>query len=303
MNPFDDYPDEMTADEMESFVAGVRAAATRMPEPSSTLAHMLVTGVSSPQPKRSVFMKVRTYVTGLGVAAKVMLGAGVAFAATTGAGAAGVLPGPVQHVVAATVDTVTPFNLPDPASDKGVEAAGDHANDHAGDHSSDEPPVTPTTVAHEEHHDGDNPIVVEPTTTTTVHHEDHHDGTTTTVVENHEHTTTTEHHEPTTSTTVANHDGDNNNPESLSITCTSAHEPNSITCHWTPSSNPDHARYQLLRINNQNTEGRVVWSTETGLEYTDTTVTSGWGYGYRVVSLRSDGTTESHSNIFTIPCC
>ena len=74
MTPFDDYPDEMTADEMESFVAGVRAAATRMPDPSPTLAHMLLTGVSSPQPKRSVFMKARTYIAGLGLAAKVVLG-------------------------------------------------------------------------------------------------------------------------------------------------------------------------------------------------------------------------------------
>lgn len=284
MNDFDDYVDEMTADEMESFVAGVRAAATRMPDPSPTLAHMLLTGVSSPQPKRSVFMKARTYIAGLGLAAKVVLGAGVAAAATTGAGAAGVLPEPVQHVFDHVV-------------------TGDTNNTQAaGDHESHEPPAsTSTTVGnHEEHHDGDHdtPVVVEPTTTTTTarQHEEHHDNPTTS-------TTVAEHHEPTTTTVVEHHDGDNNNPESLSITCTAAHEPNRITCHWTPSSNPEHARYALLRINNQNTEGRVVTTTESGLEFTDTTVNSGWGYGYRVVSLRSDGTTESHSNVFTLPCC
>jgi hypothetical protein len=305
MSFFDDYVDEMPHDEFESFVAGVRAAATRVPEPSATLAQLLTPGVS-PEPKRSILMNVKAYIAGLGMAAKIMLGAGVAAAATTGAGAAGVLPDPVQRVVAATVDTVTPFNLPEPADDHGVQAAGVHADDHAGDHTtrdehvSDTPPVTPTTVAKRDEHRGDDtPIVViaPTTTTTTIHHEEHHDQPATT-------TTTVRHEEPaTTSTTVLNHDGDNNNPESLSITCAAAHEPNHITCHWTASTNPDHARYALLRINNQNTERRVVWQTETGLEFTDTAVTSGWGYGYRVVSLRADGTTESHSNIFTLMCC
>ena len=317
MSVFDDYVDEMP-EEFEAFAAGVRAVATRMPEPSRALADLLLTGVSSPQPKRSTFMKVKTYLAGLGMAAKIMLGAGVAAAATTGAGAAGVLPDSVQHVVAATVDSVTPFNLPDPASDKGTQAAGDNANNNAENHdnhtNSGEPP---TTIAnHDEHHNGDNNngggVITDPvTTTTTVHHEEHNGGTNGGTTTEHPTTTTTmheEHHDttttvPTTPTTTANHDGDNNNPESLSITCSSTHEPNTIHCHWTPSTNPEHARYALLRINNQNTEGRVVWSTETGLEYTDTTVTMGWGYGYRVVSLRSDGTTESHSNIFTIPCC
>ncbi|HVT76272.1 MAG TPA: hypothetical protein VHD87_04515 [Acidimicrobiales bacterium] len=306
MNLFDDYEGEMPADEMESFVAGVRAAATRMPEPSPTLAHLLMTGLSSPEPKRSIFMKAKTYVAGLGLAAKVMLGAGVAAAATTGAGAAGVLPGPAQHVFAATVDSVTPFTVHDPDKNDSVATAdhnGDNQNpgdDHHGD-----TPDTPTTIGDNPSHEGDNGGVVGvPVTTTTApprtedHHGEHHDAPATTT------TTVAEHHEPTTtSTTVEHHDGDNNNPESLSITCTAAHEPNSITCHWTASTNPDHVKYALLRINNQNTEGRVMTTTENGLEFTDTTVNPGWGYGYRVVSLRADGSTESHSNIFTIPCC
>lgn len=51
---------------------------------------------------------------GLGIAAKVGLGLGVAAASVTGAGVAGVLPDPAQHVVATVFDTVTPFQLPDP---------------------------------------------------------------------------------------------------------------------------------------------------------------------------------------------
>jgi hypothetical protein len=231
-------------------------------------------------------------VAGLGLAAKVMLGAGVAAAATTGAGAAGVLPTPVQHAF----DHVVPGAEHD---DHAVVAGGDHES-----HDTHEPPASTTSTTlklttGDDAHDHDTPVVVEPTTTTVVRHEEHHDNPTTTT------TAPARHEEPTTTTTtvVVNHDGDNNNPESLHITCESAHEPNRIICHWTASTNPEHARYALLRINNQNTEGRVMTTTENGLEYTDTTVTSGWGYGYRVVSLRSDGTTESHSNIFTIPCC
>jgi hypothetical protein len=57
-------------------------------------------------------MKIQSALAGLSVAGKIVLGAGVAAAATTGAGAAGVLPGPVQHVFAKAVETVTPFGAP-----------------------------------------------------------------------------------------------------------------------------------------------------------------------------------------------
>ena len=39
------------------------------------------------------------------------------------------------------------------------------------------------------------------------------------------------------------------------------------------------------------------------LDFTDTMVTAGVGYGYRVISLRGDGSVESHSNVATIMCC
>src|SRR5204862_732082 len=65
---------------------------------------------------------------GLGVAAKVGLGLGVAAAAVGSGGAAGVLPDPVQHVVASAVDTVSPFEFPDTANDHanfGATVSGD----------------------------------------------------------------------------------------------------------------------------------------------------------------------------------
>jgi hypothetical protein len=282
MTLFDDYGDEMP-EEFQAFAAGVRAAATRMPEPSRALADLLITGVSSPQPKRSIFMRVRTYLAGLGVAAKVMLGAGMAAAATTGAAAAGVVPNPVSHV----------FN-------HNAEPA-EHADDHVTNEPAHQPP---TTVVHDDdRQDGDTPVAVvaEPTTTTTaVHHEEHHDApstTTTTMGERED--------EPTTTTTTLSgtHDGDDNNPESIVLHCGAAREPDRIICYWTASTNPEHRRYALLQTNNINDEGRVAWQTENGLEYSDTYVTRTAQFTYRVVSLREDGTVESHSNAVTVACC
>jgi len=143
MSFFDDYGDEMP-EEFAAFAAGVRAAATRMPEPSRALADLLITGVSSPEPKRSFLMKAKTYVAGLGLATKIVLCAGVAAAATTTAAAAGVVPNPIEHVLK-------------------------HDDPPAADHVSAEPPhATTTTAAPARHHEDEHPVVtVEPTTTTT----------------------------------------------------------------------------------------------------------------------------------------
>lgn len=55
---------------------------------------------------------------GLSLLAKAGLGLGLIAASSTAAGAAGVLPGPAQHVVATVVGAATPFSFPDKASDK-----------------------------------------------------------------------------------------------------------------------------------------------------------------------------------------
>ncbi len=54
---------------------------------------------------------------GLGLAAKAALGLGVATASVTAAGAAGVLPDPVQQAVATVVNAATPLNIPDGTDD------------------------------------------------------------------------------------------------------------------------------------------------------------------------------------------
>jgi hypothetical protein len=316
MSTFGDYPDEMPFDEfndgVQAFAKGVRAAATQVPTPSSQLAELLATGGVSVNPTkpRSVFMKIKTYVAGLGMATKVVLSAGVAAAATTGAGAAGVLPSPVQNAVGDVVATMTPFELPKGHSDEHHEAVttGDSDHDEAlaptpttepshdeGDddhestvttapaqHEDEHPVVTPTTVRHEE-----------------PRHEEEHPTTSTTQAPRHE-----EEH-PTTSTTLpAGHgDGDNNNPESIALTCVSKTEPNRVICEWSASSNPDHRRYALLRTSSDSDQGRVVFQTESMLRYEDHDVVAGVTYTYRIVSLRSDGSVESHSNGQTMACC
>ena len=73
---------------------------------------------------------------GLGIAAKAGLGLTVAAASVTSAGAAGVLPDPVQHAVANTVEASTPFSFPDAADDDGTKE--DKAKKHAGEDDSGE---------------------------------------------------------------------------------------------------------------------------------------------------------------------
>ena len=120
--------------DLAAFVSDVRVSAETAHTPSPALAAALAAGFSTDKgalptttasnvhgparqvsglPKwRKLRMKIQGLLAGLGVAGKVALGASLAAAATTGAGAAGILPGPVQHIVATTVGAVTPFHMP-----------------------------------------------------------------------------------------------------------------------------------------------------------------------------------------------
>jgi hypothetical protein len=286
-------------DPMASFVEDLRAAAVAVPTPSPALAAAIAAGgISTYQPRdakwRKLEMKIKGLLAGLGVAGKVALGVGVAAAATTGAGAAGILPGPMQHAMSQAVDAVTPFSMPDPDHHAGGQVASGDATTtttvaevttttavkrvHEGDGDrGGKPIVTPTTVAG--HHD----VVV---TTTTIADGPGNGGT--------------EVHEPTP-TTAPSHDGDNNNPESLSIHCERANEPARIVCTWSASALPDHARYVLLRTGDGS--ARVVFSTEAQLHFTDYDVKPGVTYTYRVDSLRADESVSSHSAAFSLACC
>lgn len=258
-------------------------------------------------------MKIQGFLAGLGVAGKVLLGVGVAAAATTGAGAAGVLPEPVQHAVSKAVDAVSPFSVPD----------GEHHGSGGEFAGGDGTPTTTvadvtTTTAPKEAHDGngkgkhDGDVVVTPTTVG----EHHGDGETTSTTVAHDGNGSGEgdgthngdgtgggggdNHE-TTPTTVHHGDGDNNNPESLTIHCERASSPARISCTWSASTNPDHARYALLRTGDG--QARAVQQTEDGLSFTDTQVVAGITYAYRVISLRADGSVSSHSGLAYVECC
>ena len=74
--------------------------------------------------------------------AQATAGLGIAVAGVTGAGAAGVLPGPVQDTVAGAVEAVTPFELPHATPDHGADVWHTTADDHRDDG----PAVVPTTA-------------------------------------------------------------------------------------------------------------------------------------------------------------
>jgi hypothetical protein len=107
---------------LTAFVRDARlAAAGPVPAPSAELASMFSADISSPPlpveahstvtTLRSRRMPIPVILTALPFAAKAALGVGVAAAAVGGAGAAGVLPEPVNNAVANVISTVTPFNL------------------------------------------------------------------------------------------------------------------------------------------------------------------------------------------------
>jgi hypothetical protein len=97
------------------------------PVPNAALASLLDADPAPiPSPPRRKKKMITSKLAGLGIAAKVALGLGVAAAAVTTAGATGVLPPPAQHAVASVVDAVTPLQLPDPnvTTSVGVNAGG-----------------------------------------------------------------------------------------------------------------------------------------------------------------------------------
>ncbi len=169
MSGFDVHPDEMpqfpplddaeleawltgrngAADEIEPLALFAEDLGTAMsgaaPSPKSDLALLLAEGFSPETPDlppaRRRKMLVPEFLTGLaaklagmGLAAKLGLGVGVAAASVGGAGAAGVLPGPIQDVISTAVSTVTPFELPgDDTLDDTLDDLGDDGGDGADD--------------------------------------------------------------------------------------------------------------------------------------------------------------------------
>ncbi|MGH3442555.1 MAG: hypothetical protein ACRDUY_11055 [Nitriliruptorales bacterium] len=143
--------------DVADLVEALRAAASVSPRPNADLAAVLTEGLSTekgdlpatagsnvnrPAPQAAGLPKWRkarrmieiavAKLGALGLAAKVGVASAAVVAGTVGGGAAGVLPGPVQDAVAATVEAVTPLDLPDSAdAEADVADAGDpDANDH-----------------------------------------------------------------------------------------------------------------------------------------------------------------------------
>jgi type IV secretory pathway VirB10-like protein len=121
-----------------AFADAVRTTATGPGRPNAALAELLVTGLLTDQTSPSTvtarsagkslrrpsrvrrrrrsamffFPALVAKILSAGAIAQAATGAGIVVVAFTGAGAAGVLPGPVQDTVATVVETVTPFDLP-----------------------------------------------------------------------------------------------------------------------------------------------------------------------------------------------
>jgi hypothetical protein len=119
-----------------AFTNGLRAVAVRPGRPNQHLAELLATGLApasapaavrpvpnprSAQPsgrqrrRRTVFGFVAAAMAtfaSTGAVAQAATGLGIVLAGVTGAGAAGVLPGPIQGPVSSVLEAVTPFELP-----------------------------------------------------------------------------------------------------------------------------------------------------------------------------------------------
>lgn len=137
-----------------SLASALRSTASKAPEPHPGLAAVLSEGLSTdkgdlpvmagsnvhaheapglPKWRRSKKMLeiALAKLTTLGLAAKVGIASAAVVAGATGAGAAGVLPAPAQDAVAASIEAVTPFDLPDSVDDAVSLVAEDPAeNDH-----------------------------------------------------------------------------------------------------------------------------------------------------------------------------
>jgi hypothetical protein len=137
---------------LAAFAGAVRATSTQPGRPSAALADLLATGLLTDQPSPStraarsagsppsrgnsrirrrrrftmIFPALLAKFLSAGALAQAATGAGVVLVTVTGAGAAGVLPAPVQDGFASVVATVTPLEAPtseeDPVEEPTVEA-------------------------------------------------------------------------------------------------------------------------------------------------------------------------------------
>lgn len=156
-----------------AFVADLRSSATSSPPPSAALAAVLAGGVATidhggvvptsarraarplgrgsswagrrPRLLPRLLSVFAVPVGTAGVGAKAAFGLAMAAASVTAAGAADILPDPVQHAMASVVRAVSPFEIPDPAGHH--RDAGDSVDpDRDGDASGEAPSTSDETV-------------------------------------------------------------------------------------------------------------------------------------------------------------
>jgi hypothetical protein len=299
---------------LASFVEDVRSAAGAVPTPSPALAAAMAAGgisVNDDPPValwRKLRMKVQAFLAGLGVAGKVALGATIAAAAATGAGAAGVLPEPVQHAVASTFNAVSPLDMPDPGESAKVVIGEGSATDTTKPETDETTPTTKKKPPAKKAEKKEGGLVVTPTTTKET---DETTPTTKEYVEDDgkdETTPTTKKYyvdmpkDTTPTTKKEQEDATPPNPESIDLACERGLDPVRIVCEWTLTSNTDHYKYKLVRWKHGHSSS-VVYKTYDGHVFEDTGVDAGYTYTYQVFEIRSDGAVIAHSNEFTLACC
>jgi len=303
-------------DSLSSFVSAVRSAVGTVPTPSTAMAAVLTAGLSIDKgdlsataasnvngpasqeaglPKwRKALMKIQGFVAGLGVVGKIALGVGVAAAATTGAGAAGVLPFSIpgvshahgQTVVIHTNTTTTTIARPKHGGTATAAYPSKHGHTAAVHHAV----VTPTA-----------PTVYDPPATTTT------DTTVSTPPSNPTSTTdetpttgtpTTVYAPPSTTTapTTTTSPGGSAPSQSIQLTC-SATGATQVTCTWSAAPGSV-AKYALWRwtTGGNGSDYAPIYESPNGLTFVDNYVAVGVPYTYRVFTTLGNGTSGPWSN-------
>ncbi|MGO9877587.1 MAG: hypothetical protein ACLPVY_27770 [Acidimicrobiia bacterium] len=300
-------------DPLKSFVSSVRSAIEAVPAPSTAMAAVLAAGFSTEKGDlsataasnvngpasqeaglskwRKAKMKIQGFLAGLGVAGKIALGVGVAAAATTGAGATGMLPfsvpglgHPHHHrvLVAATTTTTqarafaTTTQRPHANHTHKIVSASQHTPPGTGAvagtmTSTSTTNVTTSTLA-----------LTTPTTGTTSP-----TSTTATTTQPTETTTTTQ---PTDTTTTQP------SGPSIELSC-SVTGPTQVTCAWS-SAPATVAKYALWRwtTGGNGSDYAPIYQSANGLTFVDNNVTPGVPYTYRVFTTLGDGSQGPISN-------
>ena len=312
---------------MSAFVAEMRSvSAGSVPEPSPALSNLFLHGfltengdlsataasnVTGPArqaaglPKwRKYTMALKQFVAGLSIVGKLALGAGIAAAATTGAGTAGVLPDSMQHQFARAVDPIAPFDVSDPkpgpvlgppevhhdepevaAAREVVVTTTSTAPTTTEVHSTTTVTPKPTEPPHEPEHATPVPP---PATTVEPKHEPEHPATTTTVKEpEHPATTTTRPPEAPT-------------PVTFTLSCAQNPAAMSVTCSWTIVTPTNADRFLLLRIGPDGNRSVGEFHDLTTTSFVDVHVVAGAHYQYMVVA-RATGSVANVGRSESVP--